>query len=169
MKTNRYILFLILALFGASIGSYAQSTATANISATIVTPITISKVQDMNFGDMSVVSGQGSVTLSPAANSRLASGGVELMDATNVSFASFKVSGAIGATFSISLPQSPVLLSNGESTMTVSEFTSTPTATSGLTNGTKSILVGATLHVNGSQALGTYQSVAPFPVTVNYN
>lgn len=168
MKTNRYIATL-LAIIGIASGSFAQTTATADISATIVNPISISKVQDMNFGKMAIVSGAGNVVLSPSANKRMATGGVELVDGNQATFASFNVSGLAGATFSITLPTVPVVISNGENTMTVSNFTSTPTNTATLGNGTKNIAVGATLHVEGNQKLGVYKSTTPFTVTVNYN
>ena len=45
------ILFTML-LFALS--TFAQSTATANVTATILQPITISKTIDMNFGNASV-------------------------------------------------------------------------------------------------------------------
>jgi Domain of unknown function (DUF4402) len=169
MKANRLILILSV-IIGYSAGlSAQQATATASASATIVTPISISKVQDLNFGKLAVVSGQGTIVLSPATNNRKSTGGVELMEGSSVSFATFNVSGGIGATFSISLPNEPVVISNGSNLMTVNEFTSTPTVSTTLTDGTKKIIVGATLHVSGNQALGNYLSASPFPVTVNYN
>ena len=118
MKTIRCI-FAAAAMIVFSFSTFSQVTATGHISVTIVSPISIVKVQDMNFGHVSVESGSGSVTLSPENKVRSASGAVELMDGTEeVSLASFRVKGSAGATFSITLPDEPVLLSNGNKSMT---------------------------------------------------
>ncbi|NLE32215.1 MAG: DUF4402 domain-containing protein [Bacteroidales bacterium] len=168
MKTNR--LLLTLAAIAASVTcAFSQVTATGHIAVTIVTPISITKTQDMNFGHVSVESGMGRVTLSPESQARQVSGDVELMDGGAVSVASFKVKGYQGATFSISLPQSPVMISNGNKSMMVTDFTSTPSGFGDLSDGSKDVKVGATLVVTGDQILGEYASVSPFPVTVNYN
>jgi hypothetical protein len=53
--------------------------------------------------------------------------------------------------------------------MTVSSFTSSPSATGTLTGGSENITVGATLNVAAGQASGSYVSGTPFNVTVNYN
>jgi len=50
MKTQIRIIALTLSLIGISISTFAQVSATASASATIVTPIAISKTVDMNFG-----------------------------------------------------------------------------------------------------------------------
>ncbi|NLT03802.1 MAG: DUF4402 domain-containing protein [Bacteroidales bacterium] len=168
MKTNQ--LLLTLAAIVASVTcAFSQVTATGHVAVTIVSPISITKTQDMNFGHVSVESGVGSVTLSPENQARLVSGDVELMEGGAVSVASFKVKGYQGATFSISLPQSPVMISNGSKSMMVTDFTSTPSGFGDLADGSKDVKVGATLVVTGDQILGEYASVSPFPVTVNYN
>lgn len=147
----------------------SQTTATGHVSVTIVSPISIAKVQDMNFGHVSVESGSGAVILSPESSERSASGDVELMDGGDVSLAAFAVKGHQGATFSITLPTTPVIINNGNKNMVVTNFTSTPNGFAELSDGSRSIYVGATLVVNGDQQLGEYTSSTPFPVTVNYN
>ena len=168
MGTIRHIL-LLAAVIGLPMNLFSQVTATGHISVTIVSPISITKVQDMDFGNVSVESGVGAVTLSASTKSRQASGNAILMDGGNVSFASFRVRGNSGSSFSITLPSSPITVSNGEKNMTVSDFTSTPSTSAILTDGTKEILVGATLQLKGDQSLGLYASASDFPVTVNYN
>ena len=154
--------------------SYGQASATASVSATIVTPISISKTNDMNFGRVAVTSTAGNVILAPAGT-RSTTGGVTLPSTggtSDVSPAIFTVSGTANYTYSITLPSTDVTISNGSATMTVNTFTSSPTVASGGTldgSGDQTLQVGATLHVSANQAAGLYTSATPFTVTVNYN
>ncbi len=168
MKT-KVTLLTVAALVTLALGALSQTTATGHVSVTIVSPISIAKVQDMNFGHVSVESGAGTVTLSPESKDRFASGNVELMDGGDISVAAFTVKGYQGATFSILLPTSPIVINNGNKNMMVTDFTSTPNGFSDLTDGSRNVYVGATLVVTGDQQLGEYASSTPFPVTVNYN
>jgi hypothetical protein len=168
MKTKLYIL-LLTTMVGFSIHLFSQVTAVGHISVTIVSPISITKVQDMDFGNVSVESGAGAVTLSTTSKSRKASGKAVLMDRGKVSLAAFHVKGNSGSSFSITLPNTAVTVSNGTRSMIVTNFTSTPSTSTTLTESTKEILVGATLQLTGDQSLGLYTSASDFPVTVNYN
>ncbi len=148
-----------------------QETASATATATIVTPISIVKDVDMDFGNVAVQSTTaGTVVLSPAGN-RTATGGVTLPTAAGtVTAASFTVSGTASYTYTITLPSTPLTITSGANTMTVTTFTSDPTPTGTLAvGGTQTLNVGATLNVSAAQPAGTYVSATPFDVTVNYN
>lgn len=154
--------------FLSSTSASAQATATATASATIVTPISIAKNTDMNFGNIATDGSVGTVVLSPASG-RTPSGGVTLpATAGTVTAASFTVSGSGSYAYSITLPSS-VIITSGSDQMTVDNFTSTPSANGQLTSGEQIINIGATLNLVASQAEGTYISGTPFAVTVNYN
>lgn len=170
MKKLSILISLVAILSIASFTAKAQVSATASSSATIITPIAISKTVDLNFGNVAVSPTiSGTVVLSPAST-RTAGGGVTLPVTTGtVTAAKFVVTGAAGATFSISLPGAPITLSNGAQTMTVGSFTSTPTPTGTLTAGTQDVYVGATLNVAAGQAAGLYTNASDLSVTVNYN
>jgi hypothetical protein len=160
---------LVMAAFTTN--SYAQSTANADASATIVTPISISKTADMSFGNVAVTATPGTVILAPAGT-RSITGGVTLPAATGtVSAAAFTVTGTDTYTYVITLPSSITLThSGGIETMTADAFTSNPLVAAGVLNsGTEDISVGATLHVAAAQLAGNYATLAPFDVTVNYN
>ena len=163
-------MFVVVLLIAASASVNAQSTAQATSTATIVTPISITKTADMNFGNLAVdaVNG-GSVELAPDG-SRLANGSVSLPASTGtVSAAAFTVTGNAGYTYSITLPSNIVLNHSGAvESMMADTFTSTPSGTGTLTGGTENITVGATLWVAPGQLDGVYTST-DFDVTVNYN
>ena len=152
--------------------SFAQATATASASATIVTPITIAKVTDMNFGSVAVSATlAGTVVLSPASGRTTGGAGGVTLPATvgTVAAASFTVSGQANYTYAITLPTTKTITS-GANTMTVDNFTSSPSATGTLSGtGSETLNVGATLNVVANQAAGVYTNASGVPVTVNYN
>ena len=170
MKAIKF--FAVAILFsGVSVMASAQVTATATASSTIVTPIGITKTVDMNFGNVAINSTTaGTVVLAPAGT-RTSTGGVTLpATAGTVAAAEFNVTGANNYTFSITLPSTSHEIKSGSNTMSVTGFTSTPTPTGTLSaTGSATVKVGATLNVSAGQAAGTYTSVTPFEVTVNYN
>jgi len=146
----------------------AQVTGTATGSATIITPISITKTVDMNFGSIAVGTTLGNVVLAPDGT-RSKIGGVTLPAVTGtVSAASFTVNGLGTSTFSITLPTTYTNTS-GVNTMSIDTFTSTPSGSGSLVGGTQTIKVGATLDVAASQPAGTYTNATGFPVIVNYN
>ena len=170
MKLLSKLIFvsIVMLLFASS--AFAQVTASATATATIVTPIAITKDVDMNFGNVAVNASVGTVVLTPAG-ARSATGGVSFLAATpgTITAASFTVTGLAGATYSITLPAGALTITSGANTMTVDTWTSSPTPTGTLTGGTETLTVGATLNVGASQPAGTYVSGTPFDVTVNYN
>ena len=170
MKAIKF--FAIAILFsGVSVISSAQVKATATATSTIVKPIGITKTVDMNFGNVAINSTTpGTVVLAPAGT-RTSTGGVTLpATAGTVAAAEFNVTGADNYTFSITLPSTSHEIKSGSNTMSVTGFTSTPTPTGTLSaTGSATVKVGATLNVSAGQAAGTYTSVTPFEVTVNYN
>lgn len=170
MKKGTKLILAALVMMVSASGAYAQATATATATATIVTPISLTKTVDMNFGNVAVqASTAGTAVLTPAG-ARTSTGGVTLPVTTGtVTAASFTVDGEGAYTYAITLPSTALTISSGSNTMTVTTFTSTPSVTGALTAGTQTLNVGATLNVAAAQASGTYVSGTPFNVTVNYN
>jgi hypothetical protein len=165
----KFFAFAII-MIAFTVNTFGQATATA--TATIVSPITIVKVTDMNFGNVVTSAATGTVVLDPAS-ARSTTGGASILVAQpgTVSAASFTVGGTAGFTYSITLPASVIIDDPGlGAPMTVDTFTSTPTPTGTIgAGGTETLSVGATLNVGANQVGGVYTSAAPFTVTVNYN
>jgi len=164
------LIFIPLMLFAVNAALFAQASATATATAVIVGPIGISNTANMNFGNVAVGASPGTVVLTPAGG-RTPTGGVTLPATTGtVAAAAFTVTGVAGYTYAITLPSAALTISSGANSMTVDNWTSNPTPTGTLDGGgSQTLWVGATLHVSGSQAAGTYTSATPFTVTVNYN
>jgi hypothetical protein len=137
MKNFSKVLAAAVIIIAGSNSAFAQATATAAASATIITPITITKTADMNFGNVAVsASTAGTAILAPAGTRTTGgAGGVTLPSTTGtVSAASFTVSGQASYTYAITLPSSATITSSGN-TMTVNAFTSNPSATGTLSSG----------------------------------
>ena len=170
MKRTKMLFVALFAMACWATTASAQETASATATATIVTPIAITKDVDMNFGNVAVQSTTGGTVVLTPAGTRTATGGVTLpATGGTVTAASFTVTGTSGYTYSITLPTTALTIANGANTMTVTNFTSDPSGTGTLTGGTEVLNVGATLNVSAAQPAGTYVSATPFDVTVNYD
>jgi len=158
-----------------TVNTFAQSTATATATATIVTPITIANAgTNLSFGNViPSATLAGTVVVSPASAPTYTNVTASLLPAltATVTAAAFTVTGTPAATYAITLPTTDVTLTGPSGTMTVNTFTSSPSGTGTLSSpaGTQTLTVGARLNVGIGQAAGTYTSVTPFDVTVNYN
>ena len=170
---SKVIVAAAVIVFGSATASFAQATATASATAVIITPISISKTVDMNFGNIAVSASTSGTVILPTSGSRTTggSGGVTLPSTTGtVAAAQFTVSGQATYTYAITLPTSATLSDGSSHTMTVSSFVSSPATTGTLSSGgSQTLSVGATLAVTAAQAAGTYTNSTAVPVTVNYN
>ncbi len=169
MMKKLVLFFVILLAFTAA--TFAQVSATATATAVIVGPIGITNTANMNFGNVAVSTAPGTVVLA-TDGSRTVTGGCTLPAVTgSPAAAAFTVTGAANYTYAITLPAAATTLDDGAGhQMTVDTWVSNPSGTGTLSaGGSQALTVGATLNVAGSQAAGTYNSTAPFTVTVNYN
>lgn len=171
MRIKIFITSILLLVTGTS--GFAQSVARAGATASVITPITITKLTDMNFGNVAVTSGTGGSVILTTSDTRSAggSGGVTLPSTSGtVAAAAFTVSGAPGFTYGITLPSSCILTDGSSHTMTVSSFVSSPSASGTISSGgSQTLKVSATMTVAPAQAPGSYTNTAAVPVTVNYN
>src|ERR1700757_1740594 len=106
----------VVLLGAASTSSFAQATATASASANIITPISIVKTTDMNFGNVAVSATlAGTTVLAPAGTRTTGGGGGVTLPATTgtVSAAAFTVSGQASYTYAITLPPSCTITDGG--------------------------------------------------------
>jgi hypothetical protein len=169
-KMKKLLVIATLVLGASAVKAQQTASATATASATIITPISISKTADMNFGNIAVSSSAGGTVVLAPAGTRTTTGSVSLpATAGSPVAAAFTVTGQGNYTYSITLPSSATLSDGASHTMTVNTFTSNPSSTGTLSSGTQNISVGATLTVAAAQTPGTYTTSTPFTVTVNYN
>jgi hypothetical protein len=93
----QFMLLLILAT-----ASIAQVTATASTTVTLISSISITKVIDMDFGNIAVSPTLGGTVVLPVSGGRTLTGGVTLPVVTGtVTAAAFSVTGEGNSTYSI--------------------------------------------------------------------
>ena len=164
---KRLLLIFTLIILSFSTEGMAQATATFTASVTIIQPIGITNTANMNFANVDAKSG-GTVILDPD-NTRSSQGGVELTDGNTVSAATFEVTGQAGYTYSITLPNSDQVLTNGTDDIIIRDFTSSLNTEGSLADGSQTLRVGASLDINPNQTPGNYTSPGGFNICVNYN
>jgi hypothetical protein len=163
---------LAVVVAGLGVSAHAAET-TANATATVVRPITITKVNDLRFGAFST-SASGQTVQITTAGARTLTGALGVT--STVGAASFTVAGEGGLTYAISLPSTTVTIQTDDGgageTMAVTAFTSNPLGTGTLSGtlggaGNQTLSVGATLTTVASQVAGNY--TGSFTVAVDYN
>jgi hypothetical protein len=172
MKKTILLVSGLLLFFFAANRAEAQVTAvsTAATSATVITPISIIKNADLNFGNVVPSGTAGTVIISTAGVQSFTGGALAFTnDDGSPTAASFTVSGEEDATYSISLTSPSITVTNGSNNMTVGTFVTSPTSTGVLTSGSQVITIGATLSVGAGQAAGLYQNADGLEITVAYN
>ena len=167
MKKISVLAVLVLAASVFFAGSaFAQSSATANATASIVNGLAITKTADLRFGNIIPSGSIGTVSVS-TASARAGSGGATPTSGKAYGAASFDVNGTGSLTYAITLPGSISISDGATHTMTVDTFVSSPDGAGTLNAGYQEIKVGGTIHVGINQVVGDYTGT--FDVSVAYN
>jgi hypothetical protein len=147
-----FSLICLLQLHGINLTAQVTPpvSATGHIIAEIMPVYTASETSQLNFGRFAPGPEGGSIILTP--QSTISVQGSVFKGAGTHNAASFYVSGDVDAAYSISLPASPVILTNTRNsrTMSVVDWNSVPAPgidTGMLQNGFQVVYVGATLKV----------------------
>ena len=157
----------VLSLAAPAAVSAAPVAKPATGSVALLSPLTVLKWADLDFGTL-VVTAAGTAVIDPLTGARTATGGV-VPAGTNAHAAKFIATGNRNSVVNIRLPKNPITVKRvgGMQTMTVSNWT-----LDGNTNRkvspsqTGDFAVGATLTVGANQTPGLYTGT--FSVTVQY-
>ena len=168
----RYVVRLLAAALALVVPAAGASCATplpdATASATIILPLSVTKIQDMDFGSVAPTTA-GTAVLNPDTDTLSVTGGVSSVGGTP-HCAEFIGAAQHNSTVNIKIPKQAVTMTRvgGTETMTATNFT----LQSGLKKKQLANLdsfdfrVGATLNVAAAQVEGTY--VGTFDVTIQY-
>jgi spore coat protein U-like protein len=173
-RTRRQLAAIACALAGFTHGGLAcaeNGTAAAS-AAVLATPVVVTKTADLSFGKFAA-GAAGSISISTSGERTVSGGVLAFADGPAMTAASFVVSGASGAGYSITDGGASTLLrTGGAETMAMTKSSAVgangPAAAGGILNGgAQTIYVGATLDVGANQAAGAYTGTVA--VTVEYN
>jgi hypothetical protein len=145
----------------------APKSAVATGTSTIILPVTVTKLKDMDFGALSRTAA-GTAVLEPNADLLTTTGGVAAVGGSAHS-AEFAGAAASSSVVNIRVPNQPSTLTRvgGTETMTVSNFTLQGQSKRTLAKQTYfTFRVGGTLNVAATQVEGIYAGT--FNVTVQY-
>lgn len=178
MKNLMKFFALAIVILGFSANSFGQVTENTSATAKILTVLTLTETQSLEFGSMGVLAGQGGTCKISTAGIQSVTGGVTASTLGNApKAATYHVTGEPNYTYDIQLPTS-ITISNGTPAddMTIGTFLAKSTsgveahdATGTLiaVDGDDDFTVGATLTVAAGQTEGAY--TGSFDVTVVYN
>lgn len=161
-----FVSLFVLVIAAKNASAQYDKSATANATATIITPIDITKSTDLSFGNIIASGTTGTVTVD-LNNTRTRTDGASFPSVPGtISSAEFTVTGLTGTAYTVTLPNNgQIKLSGTGKDMELTGFTHNASGT--LTTGSETFKVGATLNVDKDQAAGSY--AGSFPVIVNYN
>ena len=147
------LMFAIASLTVAGIGApaFAADNATATASVNVITPISVTKTQDLVFGN--ILAGTGGTVVVGTTDNRTFTGGVTLLSGTTAKSAKFDVVADTTGGASYQMSYSKVDLTGPGTPIAISAIT--PSVT-GSQSGNKTIAVGATITVASGQTPGAY-------------
>jgi len=173
MKKIVWLFPMVALFFGKNAQTVqAQASISARAFAEVIAALTATETSQLNFGRFSPEEQGGQIYLSPQGV-RHATGTLALSGGAFAP-AAFYITGAREASFSITLPSTPAVLTNvvSSKTMLVSDWESDPPAgigTGKLNGGSLAVNVGATLTVGNAEdnPVGIYTGT--YSITFAYN
>ncbi len=147
------VIFVLLLSVSAPLLA-VNSVATVNVKVTRF--LSMTNTGPMNFGEVSINSGAGAVTLN-ADGTRESTGGVKINGSGSYSPAKFVIEGAPNADYSISFPDEVVMTDGYGNTLIVDHINSELFDAGGTNpNSLKELVLGAKLNLEAYQATGAY-------------
>jgi len=164
---SRRSVFAAFALLIPATASAGPVSSAATGTAAVLSPVSVIKNSDMDFGTL-VVAGAGTAVIDPLSGSLTTTGAVT-KSGTAAHPATFISTGSKNAVVLIRLPTNPITLKRvgGTETLTVSTWTLDGATNRRIPgNTTFTFAVGATANIAAGQVNGKY--VGTFTVTVQY-
>ena len=181
MKLIKLVMMFTILCF--STVSYSQSSAGASSTATLIAPLEISKIQDLNFGSLASSAAAGTAKINAQTGALTPLGGVTDPGTIANQVATFTVGGEGSDVITFVNDVTSVTLENGTANqLTVGLFrysmdAGIETSFDGIATidagGSSTLTVGATLTIPANTPSGTYASstgggTGDFTITINY-
>jgi hypothetical protein len=161
---------LLMAGFTNKVMAQATDTKSNDAKASIIGAIALTVANPLEFG--AITPGTGGTVIIDVEGGRTKTGTVGLVTGTAPTAASYTVTGTGLATYAITIPTDPIIITNTTGASETMEVTEMDCSYGALTSvfaagGTDAFTVGGTLTVLTGQVAGFY--TGPFEVTVAYN
>lgn len=151
-----------------STGAVAES-KTGEATATVIQPLLISNIIDMDFGTVASGSAGGDITMASGGGLSVTSGDADIVGAGGGTPLTFDISGQSGQAYTLTVSNGVLENAAGDQ-MTV---TTSVTAQPALTGGADAVEVTGVLTLGPSQATGAYSTATgggtSITITANYN
>lgn len=173
MKQKKLAIHLAIAgLVIGGIGLANAASQNGNATAEVVTPITVTETQVLNFGQFAVGTAGGAVIMSDSG-AISAGADIDLLGSSGAQQGTFTILGQANKAIAVSVLGAATLSDGSASPNTMGLTASATTPPSVLdASGVATLNVGGVLSVVGNQAPGTYSTAnaggSPYSVTVNY-
>lgn len=155
-KHNSFIGFIGVLIFSLTSTPLFAVSSVATMSVKVNRYLSMSNTGAMNFGEVSINSVAGEVTLN-ADGTRESAGGIKLDSSGPHSPAKFVIEGAQNADYSISYPEEVVMSDGYGNTLIVNQISGELfDAGESNSNGLKELVVGAKLILEAYQTVGAY-------------
>jgi hypothetical protein len=152
MKIVPFCFFMFLFLVLKPLGLFSQQTDAAAIASATINPISLTKEEDMDLGNVSMTFA-GTVELIKSGTSPSRKGDVVFPIATaSFTAVALHVAGSKGLSFRVTQPSRPFTVGRGANAMTVISFTIDPT-----------------VNAPPGQTAGIFVMTTPSNIIVNYN
>ena len=138
--------------------------ASATVTANIIAPSAMSKTFESFSGKVPITSSRRSLNRASGLNSETNLNGIKI----EVPAASFALSENPDFTYSVSLPDKPLIVMKGDAFITIENFLFT-SSESGNLSSLQNIHIRATVNLQSSKTGGTYSGSSPMTIVVNYN
>jgi len=156
--------FSFSAISSVMLAAHAAS-VTAEAGATIVSPLQMTKVQDINFGVIAPnISEPGDVRIDAQANRRICDSHITCLSG-EFTYGLIRLAGDPDRQVHITIPQTVTLISDEDNTMLISGFSGETTGLV-LTDGIAEFRYGGVLNVSADQAPGAY--IGQFTINADY-
>lgn len=155
------------AIAAGSSPASAANTASADARALLLIPLTITKVQDLDFGTIVESSVAGTVTINAATGARTHNGGVTEVASDPGQRAVFDWAGTPGQQVNFDIAYPATLDDGAGNSVQVALLYLQSSSGIADVNGVVEVGVGGSLLISANQPAGSYSNT--FTVTANYN
>ncbi len=164
---GKHFFTIAILIFSASTRSFAQVTASASTQVEMVTPITIARTADLDFGMLATTPG---VVTMGYTNNRVAYGGAAFgTGGAAPTTAQFLVTGDGNNSFTVAVTHEITLTGSQHGSLKLTEISADSEIVTALVNGKKTINIGGQLTITANTLGGLYINTCDLAVTIYYN